>query len=196
MILFYSIVKREHKKTCSKWRKFCSLCLGWKGKIKTSKIDYYTFHQTFIFPQNQLLPLLQQHWCWRLPGSGVSLSHRIKGLQAVFGQLLPFLLILILGIPAQAMTAVLLCSHHAFRLTARPGSSHSRCGRRVQPLSDPQFILPGMTLEFGEGNVKFWLVQFPLQGAEVIFSPFRELIRNNSLAKHRLVSTQKSGLGR
>lgn len=126
---------------------------------------------------------------------GVSLSHRIKGLQAVFGQLSPFLLMLILGIPAQAMTAVLLCSHHAFRLTARPGSSHSRCGRRAQPLSDPQLILPGMTLESGQGNVKFWLVQFPLQGVEVIFSPFRELIRNNSLPKHRLISTLKSELG-
>lgn len=102
---------------------------------------------------------------------------------------------LILGIPAQAMTAVLLCSHHAFRLTARPGSSHSRCGRRAQPLSDPQLILPGMTLESGQGNVKFWLVQFPLQGVEVIFFPFRELIRNNSLPKHRLISTLKSELG-
>lgn len=70
MILFYPIIKREHKKTCSKWRKLCSLRLGWKGKIKTCKTDYYTFHQTFIFPQNQLLPSLQQHWCWRLLGLG------------------------------------------------------------------------------------------------------------------------------
>lgn len=61
--------------------------------------------------------------------------------------------------------------------------------------SDLQLILPGTNLESGEGNVKFWFMQFPLQRVEVIFSPFRELIRNNSLPKHRLVSTQKSGLG-
>lgn len=47
----------------------------------------------------------------------VSPSQRIKGFQVVFKQLLPFLLKLILGIPAQARTAVLLCSHHAFRQT-------------------------------------------------------------------------------
>lgn len=78
MILFYTIIKREHKKTRSKWRKLCSLCLGWKGKIKTSKIDYYTFHQTFVFSQNQLLPSLQQHWCWRLPGSGYHCHTELK----------------------------------------------------------------------------------------------------------------------
>lgn len=69
MILFYPIIKGNIKRPVQSGRNSVPYVWDEKGKLK-SKIDYYTFHQTFVFPQNQLLPWLQQHWCWRLPGSG------------------------------------------------------------------------------------------------------------------------------
>lgn len=84
----------------------------------------------------------------------VSLPQRIKGLQVVFRELLPFLLMLILGIPTQATTVVLLCSHHAFRQTALAALTASVAGGQSPSLTHNSSLHERL---WGseEGNVKF-----------------------------------------
>lgn len=67
-----------------------------KGKIKTSKRDYYTFYQTSLFSCRTSC----FHHCSNTDARDKQAQalQRIKGLRVVFRQLLPFLVMLIWGI--------------------------------------------------------------------------------------------------